>query len=48
MAGTHLSGPEQQPTGRDAVADYLAEVSHQLPGPIADRPGSPTSSEMGA
>jgi hypothetical protein len=37
MAGTHLSGPEQQPTGRDAVADYLAEVGAQLPGPIAAR-----------
>jgi hypothetical protein len=37
MVGTHLSDPEQQPTSRDPVADYLATVSAQLPGPIAAR-----------
>jgi hypothetical protein len=37
MAGTHLSDPEQQPTGPDPVADYLTTVSDQLPGPVAGR-----------
>jgi hypothetical protein len=37
MAGTHLSGSRQQPTDRDAVADYLSTVSAQLPGPMAAR-----------
>jgi hypothetical protein len=37
MAGRNLSDPEQQPTSRDPVADYLATVSAQLPGPIAAR-----------
>jgi hypothetical protein len=37
MAGSNLSDPEQQPTGRDPVADYLATVSDQLPGPVAAR-----------
>jgi hypothetical protein len=37
MAGPHMSGPSQQPTGPDAVADYLATVGAQLPGPIAAR-----------
>ena len=37
MAGTHLSDPEQQPTGPDPVADYLTTVSDQLPGPVAAR-----------
>jgi hypothetical protein len=36
MAGTHLSS-SQQPTGRDAVADYLSTVGAQLPGPLAIR-----------
>ena len=36
MADSHLSGPGQ-PSGRAAVADYLATVSDQLPGPVAVR-----------
>jgi HAAS domain-containing protein len=36
MAGTHLS-PSEQPTSRDAVADYLSTVGAQLPGPPATR-----------
>jgi HAAS len=35
MAGSDLSSPSQQPTGRDAVADYLAAVAAQLTGPPA-------------
>jgi HAAS domain-containing protein len=37
MAGHHLSSPSQQPTGPEAVADYLATVSARLPGPTAAR-----------
>jgi hypothetical protein len=37
MAGSNLSIPGQQPTGREAVADYLAAVAAQLPGPAAAR-----------
>jgi hypothetical protein len=37
MAGSDLSIPRQQPTGRDAVADYLSTVGDQLRGPIAAR-----------
>jgi hypothetical protein len=37
MAGSDLSIPSQQPTGRDAVADYLSTVGDQLPGPTATR-----------
>jgi hypothetical protein len=35
MAGSNLSGPRQQATDRDAIADYLAAVAAQLPGPPA-------------
>jgi hypothetical protein len=37
MAGSNLSGPRQQATDRDAVADYLAAVAAQLPGPPSAR-----------
>jgi hypothetical protein len=37
MAGAGLSGPGRQPTGRDAVADYLTAVAGQLRGPAAAR-----------
>ena len=37
MAGSNLSGPRQQATGRDAVTDYLAAVAAQLTGPPSAR-----------
>ncbi|MGH3101737.1 MAG: permease prefix domain 1-containing protein, partial [Thermoleophilia bacterium] len=37
MASTHLSEPDQRPTGGDPLAEYLATVSARLPGPTAAR-----------
>ena len=37
MAGSNLSGPRQQATGRDAVTDYLAAVAAQPTGPPSAR-----------